>query len=79
NFYISVIGFLVSAAMFFHFFVDPHKALMVTFVLLGARVMTDYVVAALNPFRRNFGMKKKLDNMPLSAGIYIAFCALGFA
>lgn len=24
----------------------------VTFVLLGARVVTEYVVAALNPFRR---------------------------
>lgn len=34
NLYISAIGFLVSAAMFFHFFVDPHKALMVRIIAL---------------------------------------------
>eukprot|EP00904_Undaria_pinnatifida_P011046 jgi/Undpi1/7071/HiC_scaffold_22.g09545.m1 len=78
NLYVGIVGYVGAALMFFHFFVDPHKALMITFVLLGARVVTDYVVAALNPVRWRFGMSKKIDNMPLSAVIYLSVATMGF-
>ncbi|CAM9797704.1 unnamed protein product [Ectocarpus sp. 12 AP-2014] len=79
NLYITLAGYLSSASVFFHFFVDPQQALTITFVLLGARVVTDYIVAALNPVRWRFGMSKKLDNMPISAVIYLLLASLGFA
>ncbi|CAM9262502.1 unnamed protein product [Ectocarpus fasciculatus] len=79
NLYITLAGYLSSASVFFHFFVDPQQALTITFVLLGARVVTDYIVAALNPVRWRFGMSKKLDNMPISAIIYLLLASLGFA
>ncbi|CAN0160958.1 unnamed protein product [Scytosiphon promiscuus] len=78
NLYITLAGYMSSASVFFHFFVDPHQALTITFVLLGARVVTDYIVAALNPVRWRFGIQKKLDNMPLSAMIYLVLASLGF-
>lgn len=31
NLYVTLVGYIISASMFFHFFVDPHKALTVSF------------------------------------------------
>lgn len=31
NLYVTLVGYIISASMFFHFFVDPHKALTVRF------------------------------------------------
>lgn len=33
NLYVTLVGYVISASMFFHFFVDPHKALTVRVVL----------------------------------------------
>ncbi|CAM9269327.1 unnamed protein product [Ascophyllum nodosum] len=79
NLYVNLAGYATSALMFFHFFVDPRQALTITFVLLGARVVTDYIVEALNPVRWRFGVSKKIENMPLSAVIYLFMATLGFA
>eukprot|EP00904_Undaria_pinnatifida_P002791 jgi/Undpi1/12512/HiC_scaffold_6.g02181.m1 len=57
--------------------VHPSVALKCAMVYYGARVVTDYVIVATEPFRRKFG-QMTIIHTPWSAVVHIGLTALGF-
>lgn len=51
NLYITCLGYVASAAMFFHFFVDPFEALLVSFWFLRGQGFESRVgIAGMQPY-----------------------------